>query len=435
MSERGDQLANSPTPQAATPLLSPEESTRLIEFARALKAAARAVLLYPMGHPAISTTLGRIVDMTSSARLTVPLRITVLPDALLLDERAAVRADPALSELAEILHNHVIGALTIQPGGDLEAWRNFLLLVGRAPDTLRAEGGIARVWATTAGQHVELREIDYAQVMRERKGGQAAIWDQVVANCLQGDDFDLDDAGLDDLLQLAGDSERLPELMADLETRATAQGGITAGAAALLRMLRGIVDAVSKREPDRLEPVLRNMAGAVGRLTPDTLLGLLSRRGDQQDEGSRVISAVASRMTDSTIAQFVSRNVIDSPSSTDRIAEVFQTLVKGEDRGRLLALAREDVAESPLGSTEGFEGVWDQVAEKMLTSYTDESFVSDEYGRELSNARMRALDVEQAAERSARARQRVAGDGGHGRAALARYDAGARSAAHRGRRR
>ena len=42
-------------------------------------------------------------------------------------------------------------------------------------------------------------------------------------------------------------------------------------------MLRGIVEAVSKSEPERLEPVLRNMAGAVGQLSPDTLLELLSQ--------------------------------------------------------------------------------------------------------------------------------------------------------------
>ena len=69
--------------------------------------------------------------------------------------------------------------------------------------------------------------------------------------------------------------------MTNLETRASesAEGGIDAQAAALLRMLRGIVEAVSKSEPERLEPVLRNMAGAVGQLSPDTLIDLLSRRG------------------------------------------------------------------------------------------------------------------------------------------------------------
>ena len=37
--------------------LTADETARFIDFARACKAAARAVLLYPEGHPAIAATL------------------------------------------------------------------------------------------------------------------------------------------------------------------------------------------------------------------------------------------------------------------------------------------------------------------------------------------------------------------------------------------
>ena len=37
-----------------------------------------------------------------------------------------------------------------------------------------------------------------------------------------------------------------------------------------MRMLRGIVDVVSKNDPERLEPVLQNMASAVGQLLART---------------------------------------------------------------------------------------------------------------------------------------------------------------------
>jgi len=82
----------------ARPTLTTEEATRLVEFARACKAAARAVLLYPAGHPAIAATLGRIVQITSPGALTEPLVVTVLPDSLLLDERAPARPGGALTE-------------------------------------------------------------------------------------------------------------------------------------------------------------------------------------------------------------------------------------------------------------------------------------------------------------------------------------------------
>jgi HEAT repeat protein len=51
------------------------------------------------------------------------------------------------------------------------------------------------------------------------------------------------------------------------------------------------------------------------------------------------------------------------------------------------------VEESPLGSTEDFLKLWDDAAE-MLTSYSDEQFVSEAYARELSGARTQALEVE-----------------------------------------
>jgi hypothetical protein len=380
--------------------LTPDEAARLIEFARACKAAARAVLLYPGGHPAIAATLGRIVQITSPQSLAAALRLTVLPDSLLLDGGAPARPDPALGELAVLLHDHLVGELTIQPGGDVAAWRNFLLLLGRTPDSVRAEGGIGRVWTTMAGRHVELREIDYAEVLRERKRGEAADWDRVVANCLQGDAFALDEETIQALVEIAGDADKLAELVAALDTRAGEGGAAGGKTAALLRVLHGIVNAVSKSNPDRLDPLLKNMAFAVGRLSAEAMLSLLSHgagvaQGGADEDTPRLVNAVVSRMSETTIARFVAHNVIEN-TPIDRLAQAFQTLVRdGEERQRMLTMAHADVAASPLGQTDGFEQVWDQVAGKLLKSYSDESYVSDSYGRELSRARTQAMQVEQ----------------------------------------
>ena len=374
--------------------LGPEQASRLIEFARACKAAARAVVLYPFGHPAITATLGRIVQITSIASLNAPLRLTVLPESLLLDERALARPESAVGELAALLHSHLIGQLTVNPGGDADAWRSFLLLLARTPESIRTDGGISRVWATMAGRHVELREIDYSEVLRERTGGESAVWDKVLANCLQGMAFDLDEAAVKELLGIAGDADRLADLMAAVEEGASDSGGVGAKTTALMRMLRGIIDAVSKADPDRLEPVLGNMASAVGRLSAEMLMGLLEQR--EVDEGPQLMNAVVSRMTDGAIARFVARNVIEETTATDRLAVAFQSLVQdAEQRPRLLTLAHEDVKASPLGSTEGFESVWNHVAGKLLTSYSDKPFVGNEYARELSGARTQAIEVEQ----------------------------------------
>ena len=375
--------------------LDPAETARLIEFARAFKAAARAVLLYPAGHPAIAATLGRIAAVTSASALAAPLPITVTPDALLVDDRAPARPDPALGELATLLHSHLIGLLVVNPGGDVEAWRAFLLLLGRSPESIRDEGGIARVWATLAGRHVEVREIDYAEVLKERTTGHTAAWDKLVANCLAGASFTLDEESIVELLGIAGDPERIAELLAAVDGSVEASGGVPARTAALMRALRGIVEAIASRDPDRTEGTLRNLATAVGNLSPEMMLGMFNQRGDG-NEGARLMHQVVSRMTEGTIARFVARSVVAEGSATDRLAEAFQSLVQDdEQRPRLLALAKADVAASPLGETEGFDTVWGHVAEKLLTSYSDESFVSAEYGRELSLARSKAVEIEQ----------------------------------------
>jgi HEAT repeat protein len=385
--------------------LPPQDAARLTEFARAFKAAARAVVLYPASHPAIAATLGRIVSLTSSESLAEPLRIGVLADGLLVEGRAPARIDPAITELAALLHDHLIGELTIQPGGDLEAWRSFLLLLGRAPDAVRSEGGIARLWTTMAGRHVEIREIDYAEVLRERKGGEAAAWDQVIANCLQGDAFDLDEETIRALLETVADAEKMAQLMSALDERAAESGrDLGQRTTALLRLLQGIVQAVTARDPVAVEPALRNLAGAAGRLSPDLLVSLISRgrpggeaaAGAADDPVPSVVGAVTSRMTDATIAQFVARNALAPGTSIDRVAQAFHSLVRDVDqRERLVAMAHDDAAASSIGAMEGFEQAWEGVAQKMLTSYSDKPYVSDDYARELTGTRSRAVDIEQ----------------------------------------
>jgi HEAT repeat protein len=381
------------------PLLPPEDSARLLDFARACKAAARAVVLYPGGHPSIATTLGRIVNLTSPVHQSAPMRIHVLADNLLLDGGAVARPDPAVTDLAVLLHAHLVGEIIVHAGGDLEGWRNFLQLIGRSPDDVRADGGIARLWTTIAGRHIELREIDYAEVLREKSGGDPVTWERVIGNCLHGD-AQVDDESLAGLLEIAGDADRLGNLLTALDARATTGGQtLEAKTAAIVRLIQGVVSSVNSRQPDQLEPVLRNMASAVGQLSPEMMVSLLAHGGGASGaptSATDLIGSVVSRMTDGTIARFVARNAIAEGTATDRLAQAFHTLVRdGEQRERLLSLAHDDAAVStPLGSTAGFEDVWSHVAQRLLRSYSDEPFISNAYARELSGARTDAISVE-----------------------------------------
>jgi hypothetical protein len=64
------------------------------------------------------------------------------------------------------------------------------------------------------------------------------------------------------------------------------------------------------------------------------------------------------------------------------------------DRRRLLAeMAESQVAQSPLAQEPNFPELMSR-AKDMLTTYSDERFVADDYGRELSTARTQAVEVE-----------------------------------------
>lgn len=375
--------------------LSPELTATLVEFARACKAAARAVSLYPGAHPAIRQTLGRLVEIAERATAAGPLALQVSSDALLVAGAAPARSDPAVVELAQLLHQHIIGTLVVQAGADEQTWRALLLLLARSPEENRAEGGIARLWGRSGGPSIEIHEVDYAEVLREREGEEARL-DEIIAACLRDTPrLELNDEAMAALLAIIKDPEKLRGLVERL-AGSTAGEGRAAHAASFLKLLRGVAEYVARRQPEQLEGVLKIMADAAGRLSADAMVTLLAQRmtGEAKAGSLDVVGAVVDRISDPAIAGFVADNVIEDRGATDRLAQAFETLVPEIERKRqLLALAEEQVAQSPLGREETFEELWDRV-EKMLTTYSDKRYVSDEYARELSMSRGRAVDVE-----------------------------------------
>jgi len=123
-------METGPGPAQREPM-SPDLAASLAEFARAAKAAARSVTLYPATHPAIQASLGRVV--TSSAKLAAggEVTIAVLPSQLLIDGRAPARPDLAILELADVLHHRLVGSLRVERAADAADWHAFLLLLAR----------------------------------------------------------------------------------------------------------------------------------------------------------------------------------------------------------------------------------------------------------------------------------------------------------------
>jgi len=383
-----------PSGQPAEPL-SAQDGAQLVELARTCRAAARAVSLYPAEHPAIRTSLARLSDICERALTAGPWRLTIAPGEIRLGGRGLPRPDSGVSELADLLHAHQIGELIVNRGADGELWLKFLRLLATPNEDLQRQGGIARVWATTGGRPIGIRELDYGAVMRQRDSGDEASWDLILRNCLQGDSIDLDERMLRMLAEMAGDPEKLVELARRLEEQGAEEGAIRSPAAALLAMLKSVIEMISRTEPERLDPILTNMTVAVGKFSPDVMLELLASQ--RQKTGAPSIDLTGEiliRLNDSRIAGFVANSVVVSRGATARLAEAFLALVPEPDRRHhLLGLAREEVASSPLGNENDFDRLW-QGVEDLLGSYTDDAYVSDDYAQDLSTARARASEVD-----------------------------------------
>jgi hypothetical protein len=379
------------TQEKALPVLDQENTAKLTDFARAIKAAARAVTLYPSSHPAIRLSLARLVDAVSRITEKGSVTLGVVPDNVLMNGAGAARPDQSVRETGALFHEHLIGLVTLHSSPDPDAWLPFLNILAKSLEDVRASGGVGRLWAATGQRHLEIQEIDYADILRERSGAQQSRWDDIIRACLNLDS-PLDDEALKGLLEVCGDPERFSAFILELEQNGEA--GMGSKASALLRMLRGVVDLVARTDPSKLEPLLKSVAQGFGTLSPELLLELLSTEEGRADKAADLVLQVASRMTDTTLAGFVARGVIAEGGASTRLAQAFQALVPDTDRrAGLLDIARDEVAESPLGESESFLDLWKNTAD-MLTSYSDEQFVSESYARELSGARTQALEVE-----------------------------------------
>ena len=342
---------------------------RVIEFARTCRAAAHAVALYPPGHPAIQAALDRHVDTCRTITKTGALPLEVETDTLLVEGESPARADPAVSELAALFHQYRIARLVVNRGTGLNLWRSLLLLLARRPQEVRDDGGIAQVWHSTGGSSIEIEEINYAALLRAAFGDPTAL-DTVLTWCLSSTpQADLDEPTLDALTKLSDDVDMIRELAAMLE-RSAAHDGPSAQAAAVLRLIQTIAERVARTRSADLRAMFRQFGQVLGRLSPHLLPELVSspRAGGATVCGFKLLNAVAEQVPDGDAAHLVARWIIAEWGATDRLVEAFHTLAPDVDRQRrLLSIAHQEVAASPLGGEDAFGELWEKVEQILIT--------------------------------------------------------------------
>jgi hypothetical protein len=371
-------------------------AARVTAFSRACKAAARSVALYPGEHPAVAAALGAVTAAAGTATAGRPLQMAVLPDGLTVDGQAMARPDAAVAEFAFLLHRHQVGQLTLHPQTDADTWRRFLALLALPPDQARLRGGLGSLWASEGETRIELRILDYAELLRSRLHGDEATWNAIVAKCLEGSSFSLDQEGLVEMLfGVLQNPDAIVEVMRVLETRLPPDTTAAQGAAVMAGLLQAVADFVSATTPDDADGVMAALAEAATRLPLDALGTLVEgTRGAFSPRLGQFVQDLLRRVSDGSIANFIASEVRGGRGSSPRLGDAFCGLAPDPDRRfAILAMARNAIEQDGAAADPALAQAWQQ-SEGLLITYSDKAFVSDEYSVELGRLNARAVDLE-----------------------------------------
>jgi len=383
--------------------LEPDDETRdrlpadatatLVAFARACKSAARAVMLYPGTHPAVAAGLTAVAAAARTATASGSLSLSVTPDTLVVGRQRIVKPDAAVTELAALLHAHQVGQLIIQPETDEDLWRRFLAVLAQPPDRARLRGGLAHMWSSEGQTRIEVRRIDFNELLRERIRGDRASWDRIVTECLEGNRIALDDWTIDLISEILDRPAQIGELLDAVNQRTSSEGA--GGAQALGALLQAVAKFVGQVQPDALETVMTAIADAAARLPIATLGPLVKtpKTGTHASLGLFVADMVR-RVKDGTIADIVAAEVRGGRGTSPALADAFCGLAPDPTRRMaILNMARRSETPTEAPDAASTVSAW-KTSEEFLLAYSDEDFVSDVYDGELHRVADRAVDLD-----------------------------------------
>jgi hypothetical protein len=288
----------------------PDLAARVSAFARACKAAARSVALYPGEHPGVAAALVVVTAAAEAATASAMLQFAVLPDALTVDGHAMARPDAAVTDLAALLHRHQVGRLSIHPQGDADLWRRFLALLALPPGQVRLRGGLERLWASESETRIEIRSLDYNELLRSRIRGDKATWTEIVAGCLEGHAISLDDETVELLLGVLDDPSKILGVMQSVEAQLPSGETQRQGPMVIAGLLHAVAQFVATSAPEHVERVMTALAEAAARL-PIDVLGPIDemQRGASRPSQARFVQGLVRRISDASIANLIACEV------------------------------------------------------------------------------------------------------------------------------
>jgi len=171
----------------------------LSDFIFELNISRRCVTSYPKGHPLISSSMKKVVNLLPQLlEFREEITLGIARDTLIFGKSFLDRKNPVYQDYAKILFHHGIATLSIDKELEAEDLLRFNEILSQNREKVREEGGIEQVVESAGIRHLRVKAIEYGlfrtteddQLEVPSNGGQdnknSAIWGDFVRVLLDG---------------------------------------------------------------------------------------------------------------------------------------------------------------------------------------------------------------------------------------------------------
>ena len=163
----------------------------------------------------------------------------------------AIKPDAAIGEFAGLLHDRLVGELP-SAASRCDRLADALADPVAAIGGVDGRGGIAKAWAASGQPHFEIREIDYAEVLRERRARMAPHGTASSSSaCRAMPTPVIDERTLEAVIGALDNPDRFNELLQAVQSSSGSGASIGARAAALLGLIRKAIEVLKARRSTR----------------------------------------------------------------------------------------------------------------------------------------------------------------------------------------
>lgn len=364
----------------------PDAAGPLIRALKQLATATKTISFYPAQHPTVSTALDKAAVFLKEALTDhESLTVGVADAAFLIDRTVLEEGDRVLAGFASYLSRRNVSSLGFRSPVEPDALKGLLEVIALDPGTLRGRGGPAKCLEERRLVSISVVEFDAAEALRSVRTGTkkeeagaektpSVSWSDLLARFLAGKG-PVPPGGHHLIRRVAGDAKAAWDLMASLQTICAEAGPERAGI--LTGALKRIAAEVGSAEPEALNSLAQNLAGALMALDPqgrkEVLGASIPVPGTDVDLGT----AIRARIPEDSLGELIVSMVQSEGRVNARLGSVIRKVlidrgVNDEQKTSVLEAIR-----SARGVEKPPADVWDSVEDLLKESQDD--WISREY--------------------------------------------------------